>query len=78
MILASDNFLNYVTVVRWKRKEYHILLNDQEFPPISLVSDWQRRHLLAWTSEWVHRKRRFAVYSGFLFLVALNFPQQAR
>ena len=47
---------------------FHYLLNDLEFPPILLVSDWPRQHLLECTLEWVDRKQRLAVYSGFLFL----------
>ena len=47
---------------------YTDLLNDQELPPILLVSDWRRRHLLECISEWVHCKQQFAMFSGFLFL----------
>ena len=30
-------------------------------------------YVLGCTSEWVHRKRRFELYAGFLFLAALNY-----
>ena len=56
---------------------YFYFLKWSGFPPIFLVSDWPRRHFMACFSEWVHRKRRFAMYLGFLFLVALNLPKQA-
>ena len=46
---------------------YRELLNDLEFPPILLVSDWPRRHLLECTSEWVDRKCLTTVYSGSLW-----------
>ena len=52
------------------RYPYFTLLNDQEYPRNLLVSDWPRRHLLERTSQWVDRKRRLAVYSGFLFLAS--------
>ena len=44
-------FVYFKTFLARLARQYMVLLNDLEFPPILLVSDWPRRHLLECTSE---------------------------
>ena len=44
------------------------LLNDLEFPYFARLWLAETACLLECTSEWIDRKQRLAVYSGFLFL----------
>ena len=78
-IMSDLSFwIHHWPLVSWSLEmKLRTLLNDLEFPPILLASDWLRRHLLECTLEWVHRKRHLAVCSGFLFLATLDLLQWA-
>ena len=60
-MLKNGNYLSKLP------SRFSVLLNDQEFSHILLVSDWSRRYLIECTSKWIDRKCSQAVYSGFWF-----------